>query len=391
MPILVEPAKPVAASLSAGLPMGAPVLHELDAALSLLSERPDEYCVVLGPGLEMGAAMMFADSLRLSRPALSVVLVRESALTSTLAGAMQSGIREVVETEDVPGLKRAVERSRALWASLHGASSERALRSGRVLTVYSPKGGVGKTTTATGVATALAGSGSRVVVLDLDLSFGDVALALGQLPTRSLFDAVLAEAHVDWNLVEPLLTKVSDHLAVLAAPPRLDAKDQISARLVAGVISTLKDQFDFVVVDTGPLLDEQVLQALDDCDECLLVATPDVLALKNLKVALETLDLLNIAPGHRWLVLNKADQLHGVPKDKVEALLGQSVTVEVPVSPDVVRSVNEGDDRLSGRLDHPVTAAFGALAGRFSAVGTQDGTETPTARSRWGKLLGGRR
>ena len=390
MPLLVEPGKPMAAVLSKGLPMGAPMTGSIDEAATFLAQRSDEYCVVLGPGLEMGVAMTFADSLRLTRPALSVILVRDSALTSTLASAMQAGIREVVETEDLVGLKQAVERARSLWSSLHGASTERAEHIGRVLTVYSPKGGVGKTTTAVGIATALAGAGSRVVVLDLDLTFGDVALALGQLPNRSLLDAVLAEAHVDWNLVEPLLTRVSDHLSVLAAPPRLDAKDQITARLVAGVLETLKEHVDFVVVDTGPLLDEQVLQALDDCDECLLVATPDVLALKNLKVALETLDLLNIAPGHRHLVLNKADQLHGVPRDKVEALLKHTVAVEIPVSPDVVRSINEGDDRLTGRPDHPVTAAFTSLVSRFSSVDAAASSATG-GKGRWSRLLGGRR
>ena len=390
MPILVEPAKPMAAALTAGMPMGSPVLTSVDDASAMLAERSDEYCVVMGPGVDMGTAMMFADTLRLSRPALSVVLVRESALTSTLASAMQSGIREVVETEDVPGLKKSIERARALWGSLHGASTERSQRSGRILTVYSPKGGVGKTTTAVGIATALSGAGSRVVVIDLDLAFGDIALALGQVPSRSLLDAVLAEAHVDWNLVEPLLTKISDTLSVLAAPPRLDAKEQISARLVSGVLETLKEHADYVVVDTGPMLDEQVLQALDDCDECLLVATPDVLALKNLKVALETLDLLNIAPGHRHLVLNKADQLHGVPKVKVEALLGQQIAVEIPVSPDVVRSQNEGDNRMSSRPDHPVTAAFAALANRFGAAEATAAAGGGT-KGRWGRLLGGRR
>ena len=390
MPILVEPGKPTAAALSPGMPMGSQVLASIEETSALLGDRPDEYCVVVGPGIEMGAAMMFADTLRISRPAMSVVLVRDSALTSTLASAMQSGIREVVETEDVPGLKKSVERARALWGSLHGASTERSQRSGKILTVYSPKGGVGKTTTSVGIATALSGAGSKVVVIDLDLAFGDIALALGQMPTRSLLDAVLAEAHVDWNLVEPLLTRVSDTLSVLAAPPRLDAKEQISARLVSGVLDTLKEHADYVVVDTGPMLDEQVLQALDDCDECLLVATPDVLALKNLKVALETLDLLNIAPGHRHLVLNKADQLHGVPREKVESLLGQQVTVEIPVSPDVVRSVNEGDNRMSGRPDHPVTAAFASLVSRLGAGEVAAGAATGKG-SRWGRLLGGRR
>ncbi len=365
MPLLVEPVKSTAAVLCGALPVGSQVLESLDGVSETLAKKQEEYCIVLGPGLDMGRAMMFADTLRISRPAMSVVLVRESVLTSTLAGAMQAGIREVVELEDLHGLKKAVERSRALWGSLHGSSGGSDAQLGRTLAVFSPKGGVGKTTTAVNLALALSQGGHQVALVDLDLAFGDVAITLQLLPTHTIYDAVLAESHVDYNLVEPLLTRYDENLAVLAAPPQLDAKDQISARLVSGILRTLKEHFSYVVVDTSESFDEQVLQALDDCDECILVAALDVPTLKNMKIAMETLDLLNIAPGHRWLVLNRADEQVGLDAEKVETILTMKVNAQVPASLDVARGTNEGAPIVVARPGHPASTAFRSLAAHF--------------------------
>ena len=111
---------------------------------------------------------------------------------------------------------------------------------------------------------------------------------------------------------------------VLAAPPHPDARERVTPLLVSRILRTLRETFDYVVVDTAPAFDEQTLTALDETDECVIVATLDVPTLKNVKVAVETLDVLNIARDHRHLVLNRADDEVGISADKVEAILGHA-------------------------------------------------------------------
>ena len=204
-----------------------------------------------------------------------------------------------------------MSRAHQLWLALHGGSG--GTSHGHIITVFSPKGGVGKTTTAVNLALALADHGARrVCLVDLDLAFGDVAITMQLFPAHTIEEAIGAEDLLDFSMVEGLLTRHEESLMVLAAPAGPDARDRVSASLVARVLRTLKQEFDYVVVDTCPSFDELTLQALDETDECILIATLDVPTLKNVKVAIETLDLLNIAIDHRRLVLNRADDAVGL-------------------------------------------------------------------------------
>ena len=130
-------------------------------------------------------------------------------------------------------------------------------------------------------------------LVDLDLAFGDVAITLQLFPARTIADAVHLESGLDFSVLQPLLTEYRPGLCALVAPVQPDAKDAIPAALVGRILAMLKANFDQVVVDTSPAFDEFVLQAVDETDEMLLVTTLDVPTLKNVKVAVETLDLLN--------------------------------------------------------------------------------------------------
>ena len=154
---------------------------------------------------------------------------------------------------------------------------DRTPRSGHIITVFSPKGGVGKTTTAVNLALALADHGARKVCLvDLDLAFGDVAITMQLFPAHTIEEAIGAEELLDFSMVEGLLTRHEESLMVLAAPAGPDARDRVSASLISRVLRTLKQEFDYVVVDTCPSFDELTLQALDETDECVIIATLDV-------------------------------------------------------------------------------------------------------------------
>ncbi len=123
----------------------------------------------------------------------------------------------------------------------------------KVIAVFSPKGGVGKTTISVNLALALTEKGARrVCLVDLDLAFGDVAITMQLFPTHSIEQAIGSEDSIDVEMLDGLLTRHQDSLMVLAAPPHPDTRERITPLLVSRIIRTLRETFDYVVIDTGP-------------------------------------------------------------------------------------------------------------------------------------------
>src|SRR5919112_3616334 len=180
MPILVESSRANADLFTGVTGSDSQVVGNLEELRRLLSESPDEYAIVIGPGVDLEAAAALADTLRVTRPAISVILIRRRVDTSVLAEALRSGMREVVDERDLTGLGSAVARAHQVWQALSGAASSSLEENrGRVVSVFSPKGGVGKTTLAVNVALALSHGGARQVgLIDLHLALRDVAITL---------------------------------------------------------------------------------------------------------------------------------------------------------------------------------------------------------------------
>ncbi|HYG91958.1 MAG TPA: AAA family ATPase [Nocardioides sp.] len=361
MPVLVEPDGSVVETLSKAMPAGSHAIAEVDRMFLWLDQHVDEYVVALGPSVPLELALSTAEELRIQRPTVSVALVREHFDTEVLTKAMHAGVRDVVAISDEKGLTKAVERAHELHQALRGPGGARQV--GRVVTVFSPKGGVGKTTTSVNLALALADKGTRrVCLVDLDLAFGDVAITMQLFPTHSIEQAVGSEDSIDLTMVEGLLTRHEDSLSVLAAPAHPDVRERVTPLLISRMLRALREGFDYVVVDTSPSFDDATLTALDETDECVIVATLDVPTLKNVKVALETMDMLSIARGHRHLFLNRADEAVGISVDKVEAILGMKVATQVASSFDIAAATNSGAPIVSEKPGHAASLAFGALA-----------------------------
>ncbi len=348
---------------------------------------PDDL-IVVGPTVDLDDACDLAEMVRIDYPEVGVVLLREAVDMQVMAQALRSGIREVVSAEDPPALTAAVKRSRELTMRMRGtAGEEEQANTGQVITVFSAKGGVGKTTMATNLGAYLASVGRKTLIVDLDLAFGDVGISLQLLPQRTLTDIAQMVGHVDQQGVAATVTKHSSGLHALCAPAEPGEADRIPATAITELLRVAKRMYDFVIVDTPPAFTEHVLSAFDVSERLVLIATLDIPAIKNLRLTLDTLDLLGNATSSRVLVLNRSDAKVGLTVDDVVASLRQEIAVRVPSSTDVPASTNRGVPIVLDMPRHPVSAAMRQLADHHIRGLSAELTTLPTKERRllsWG-------
>ena len=287
-----------------------------------------------------------------------VVLVSDSGAELALA-ALRAGVFDIVPpSAEVAELATVLAQAAApaLPASVAPAPAPLGVaptREGRVVSVISSKGGVGKTTVSTNVAVGLAQHAPQSTVLvDLDVQFGDVASALNLSPEYSLLDAVELARSGDSMALKTTLTLHETGLYVLAAPESPAAADRIGADDVDRLLSMLAAEFAFVVVDTAPGLSEHTLAALDRTTDPVLLTSLDVPGLRGLRKEVDALRELGMLPEARRLVVNFADPRSGLRIADVEATIGTKVDVALPRSRSVPTSVDVGVPLLqAGRSD----------------------------------------
>ena len=375
MLVIVNPDPAAAETLRSAVDPDAHILSSVDLARRHLTDHHDVDVVVIGAAVEMEPAVALADFMRVSRPELGVILVRRRVDTTVLTEALRAGMREVIAERDMAALGDAVRRAREIARAMRAqggivSGEEDDLELGHVITVFSAKGGCGKTTLATNLAAAIADGGRRsVCLIDLDLAFGDVAIALQLFPAHTLADAVPIADTLDVTAVEALLTPHSPGLTTLVAPVEPGAAD-IPTSVVAHVLHLLREMFQYVVVDTPPAFTDHVLAAFDESDTLALIATLDIPALKNLKLTLETLDLLNY-PRDKWrIILNRSDSKVGLAMGEVEKTLRVPIAAEIPSSRDVPASINRGVPIVLESPNHAVSHAIKSFAERQIIAGS---------------------
>jgi pilus assembly protein CpaE len=283
-----------------------------------------------------------------------------------LAQALRAGVREVVPADDLTAIADACRHSRDLTQKLLGGGGQAGGREGRIVTVFSAKGGVGKTTFSTNLGAYLAASGSRTLLVDLDLAFGDVAISLQLLPERTMTDVVAMSGHLDDQGLASVVTKhPASGLDAVCAPAEPGEADRILGPTVGEVLRVAKRAYDFVIIDTPPAFTEHVLAAFDLSDQIILLATLDIPALKNLRLTLDTLDLLGSPPDSRVIVLNRSDAKVGLRPADVVTSIKQDIAIMVPTSVDVPASVNRGVAIVIEEPKHPVSVALRQLVDQY--------------------------
>lgn len=369
MPIIFEPAENAARRLAAGFREHGRVVTGLQDLDRVLQADREELVLIIGPGTDLRTALGIAAARRMDRPSLGIVLVRERLEVDLLAEAMRAGVREVVPDRDFPALIDAARRCWEVSSHIYAAEQQRARlqappgRDGRVVVVFAGKGGCGKSMVSTNLAVTLARAGTqRVCLVDLDLGFGDVGIMLRVNPARTIIDAVPMFEHMDETGVGSMLVQHESGVSAVLAPVTPGDAEKISGRLVTELLTVLKRMFDVVVVDTPPQFSEQVLAALDVSDTQVLVASPEVTALKGLRVTLDMLDLLGYPAAARAVVLNRADVRAGLSAADIDRVIGRPIAAYIPSSPDVPASINRGVPLALEDPNHPVSQAIQDVA-----------------------------
>ena len=270
-----------------------------------------------------------------------IVLLASVESATLLEDALESEVTDVLLlpqlTENVVFTVRKAAHAGRRAQSVAG-------RKGRIVTVFSPKGGTGQTVTATNVAAALAKHhGRRALLLDLDLQFGDAAIMLGIEPEKTIFDLVSAPGELDSEKLAGYITEHPSGLDVLPAPLRPEDAELVTEAKLARLLEVARESYDVIVVDTSPFFHGPMLATLDRTDELLLLCALDVPTLKNVRLSLQTLDLLSFPPERIKVVLRRTSVKVGLDPKEVAGALERKIDFEVPADGAVALAVNRGN------------------------------------------------
>jgi pilus assembly protein CpaE len=338
---------------------------------------PDPVVVVLGPSCAGAPGLMGAEELLRQRPDIGAILVAEELTTDVFQRAIRSGVRDVLAAPvDTAQLGEAVRRIEDSVGPVRSSAPVEPQYDGegnlgRVITVFSTKGGAGKSVVASNLGVSLASRTDQPVVLvDADLQFGDIAVMLKLAPQHTIVDAVSSMDRLDVGLVQNLLaTHPASGLKILPAPLEPAYADQISADDVTKIVEILRTFCAYVVIDTPSYFDDKVLNLIEMSDDVLLVAGMDIPNIKNVKIGLQTMRLLNTPMSKIHLVLNRANSKVKLDVSEVERTLQVKAEVLVPSDVVVPQSVNKGTPVVLDAPKAGVSRALEQLADLFVPVG----------------------
>lgn len=306
--------------------------------------------LLMGSGLK-GERYAFAEKVSHQFPHTSIIMMEEELLEETMHNALFAGAKDVLIKPIAPEkLMNSIYRIHQLQERFIVAKTEapqkkiRKRELGQVYTVFSTKGGVGKTFVSINLAASLAKNPEkRVVLVDLDLDFGNAALALNLYPKFTITDVIDNIRHMDSDMIESYLIPHESGIKVLPANLQPNMNDFINAEHIHVILEALRESFDYVVVDMPGRFVETIMPALALADQLLVITTPELSAVRNIKVLLVTLKDLNFPQSKIRIVLNKEDLRGEIKKNDVETTLNKKVDASIGLDYHrVLSSLNRG-------------------------------------------------
>jgi pilus assembly protein CpaE len=364
--LLIDPADGLIGELRRATEAEIHHVVDVQAAQRLLEDR-DVEVLVLGATLAHDEALDTARKLHEQHPRLTIVLCALEPGPSLYREAMRAGVSDILPFEATTDEVRDVlERAGAESARLRAAEAEELRQQpGNVLATFSTKGGCGKSFLATNLAVMLAQRfPGEVVLVDLDLQAGDVAIMLQLMPEHGLREVAELGEELDDEALEGFLTPAGD-LKVLAAPDHPVHAEEVTPQTVTRVLETLRTMYRWIIIDGPPSFTEHMLAAIEYIDTIVVVSSLDVPSIKNLRLSVDTLRELGLPRDRLKLVLNRADSKVGLTVREVEKSLGTRIDVAIPSSREVPYAVNQGVAIVTAR---PRTVVARALVGALDTI-----------------------
>jgi len=338
------------------------IINGLDESWRTLQETATDLLLVVCEGYS-DRALYFIDSAVKQQSDRPVVVLTTGSPNGFVRRVFESGADDILTLPAPPeqisfALEKALARRR-------GAAVASGIALAPMICILGPKGGTGKTLVSTNLSVSLALAGHRTALVDLDLQFGDIGLALGLRPDKTIYDLARSGGSLDADKLDAYLVRHSSGVEVLLAPTRPDQASAVTVDLLRDVFTTLRATCDYVVVDTPPGFTPEVISAIDASTDVCVVGMLDSLSLKNTKLGLETLELMGYNPGQISLVLNRADTRVGISLEDVEAVFGRVPEVMIPSDRDIPISVNDGTPIVIRDERSEAARAFEKLAERY--------------------------
>jgi pilus assembly protein CpaE len=359
----------------------APLQHAARGWAALREPAAEAELLVVGCSHQHAEVLDLVDAAsRQGHEGLPVVVLYYGSPNGFMEQAFAAGADDLITlpqpTQDLAfALEKAIARRRG---------GVQVSREGALITVLGPKGGTGKTLTACNLAVSLARHTPAPVVVDLDLQFGDVGLALGLKPELTIYDLATSGGSIDADKVETFLAKHESGVHALLAPLRPDQAAAVSTQLLRSVFETLRSRHDFIIVDTPPAFTPEVIAAIDASTHLCVVGMLDALSLKDTKIGLETLEQMGYDSAEMTLVLNRADTTVGISQADVAHLLGRRPDVLVPSDRAIPRAITEGRTIVEAAPRSGAAAAYLALAEKLAGkvAPRRDEPTEPVAKRR---------